>query len=448
MFQHFAYVLPEQLSFKETYYGYRGALACWQRLQEQKQFPLFLRDFFPWVGDQTTVVPVEQRGIVPIGLPGAKGERRLPVTVVDGVFYQMNTTGIARVWNALFAQWAGTEFGRLVVVLDRAGTAPRVPGIRYRSVPGYQPGERDRTMLQTVCDDEGADLFISTYYSTPLTTPSLFLAHDMIPEFTDFYNLADAQWQEKHHAISRASAFVAVSHNTARDLAKLYPELKERIVVAHNGIDREIFSPASELNVQAFRKSKGLHKPYFLFVGMRQAYKNGLLPLLALKLLPDSESYTLLYVGGVPGLEPELKALAGNLDVRQANLTDEELISAYSGAAALIYPSTYEGFGLPILEAISCRCPVIACQNSSIPEVAGAAALYVSPEDPAELSAAMLQITAPEVRQHLIHLGERQAAKFSWKRMADIIQEVILQRFTTPEGEKGEHREAPLQAAV
>ncbi|WP_224983685.1 glycosyltransferase [Geomonas agri] len=447
VFQHFAYVLPEQLRFKETYYGYRGALACWQRLQEQKRFPLLLRDYFPWVCDQTTVVPVEEKGIVPIELPVTPAPQ-LPVTVVDGVFYQMNMTGIARVWTSLLIQWAGTDFGRSLVVLDRAGTAPRVPGIRYRSVPCYEAGDWDRTMLQTVCDDEGADVFVSTYYSTPLTTPSLFLAHDMIPEFTDCYDLSDAQWQEKHHAINRASAFVAVSRSTARDLVKLYPNLEDHVVVAHNGIDHDTFAPAPEEEVQAFRRRHGLDKPYFLFVGMRQAYKNGLLPLHALKKLPDPGAFTLLYVGGVGVLEPEVKALARNLDVRLAKLSDRELICAYSGAAALLYPSTYEGFGLPILEAMACRCPVITCQNSSIPEVAGAAALYVSPTDPGELSAAMMQVTTPEVRQHLVHLGSRQVAKFSWKKMADIIRGVICSTFPARGGGNRTREDATAPAVT
>lgn len=446
VFQHFAYVLPEQLSFKETYYGYRGALACWRNLQEQKRFPLRLRDFFPWVCDDTTVVPVEQRGVVPIPLPGSNPARQ-PVTVVDGVFYQMNHTGIARVWTSLLTQWAGTEFGDSLVVLDRAGTAPRVPGIRYRSVPCYQAGEWDRTMLQAVCDEEGAEAFVSTYYSTPLTTPSLFLAHDMIPEFTDFYDLADAQWQEKHHAINRASAFVAVSQSTARDLARLYPDLENRVAVAHNGIDRDVFSPAPEEEVADFRRRHGLDKPYFVFIGMRQAYKNGLLPLLALQLVPDPEAFTLLYVGGGPVLEPEMKALAGNLDVRVAALSDRDLVCAYSGAEALIYPSTYEGFGLPILEAMACRCPVITCQNSSIPEVAGAAALYVSHSDPRELADAMLQIATPEVRRHLIHLGDRQVAKFSWKKMADTVRELICREFPA-DGDRGEIETHAAQAAL
>ena len=353
--------------------------------------------------------------------------RRLPVTVIDGVFFQLNNTGIARVWLAILSQWAGTEFGDSVVVLDRIKTAPRIPGIRYRIVPAYDIArqEWDRAMLQQVCDDEGADLFVSTYYTTPLTTPSVFLAHDMIPEFTNYFDLAEPQWQEKHHAISRASAFIAVSRSTAVDLGRLYPELAERVVVAHNGIDREFFSPAPAGEVQRFRERHGLTKPYFVFVGRLNGYKNGRLLLDAVTRLPDPENYTLLFIGGQPELQASLQALAGDADVRVTRLSDQELRLAYCGAAALVYPSKYEGFGLPILEAMGCNCPVITCQNSSLQEVAGAAALYVSPDDPGELASALQQIQMPEVRNQLIKMGARQAGKFSWEKMAGIIQEVI-----------------------
>jgi hypothetical protein len=429
VFQHFAYVLPEQLRFKESYYGYRGALACWQRLQEQKSFPVLLRDFFPWVGDHTSVVPVEVQRVVPIKLPAAavRAERKLPVTVVDGVFFQMNNTGIARLWRSILCEWAKTEFGRSILVLDRMGTAPRIPGLRYRNVPGYdhQPQGWDRTMLQQVCTEEGADLFMSTYYTTPLSTPSVFLAYDMIPEFTNFYDLSDAQWQEKHHAIQRSSAVIAISRSTANDLGKLYPELAGRVAVAHCGLDREQFYPASAAEIRQLKERHGIDKPYFLFIGSRNGYKNGKLVLEAFTRLPDKHNYLLLYVGGNPALEPSFRAVAGDADVRVVPLNDAELRVAYSGAVAFVYPSMYEGFGLPVLEAMGCGCPVITCQNSSLPEVAGGAALFVSPEDPDQLTTALQQVQIPEVRQGLIGMGSRQALKFTWENMAEIMQGVI-----------------------
>lgn len=429
VFQHMAYVLPQQLRFKESYYGYQGALAGWTGLQEQVNFPVLLRDHFPWVRDHTTVVPASLIGVVPLKVH--EEPRKMPVTVIDGVFFQMNHTGIARVWKAILSEWARTEFGKSIVVLDRIGTAPRIPGLRYRIIPAYDvtPKEWDRNMLQVVCNEEGADLFISSYYTTPLTTPSLFLAHDMIPECTNYYDLSHPQWQEKHHAISRASAFVAVSRNTAFDLGRLYPGVAADVVVAHNGLDSEFFSPASDEEIRLLRESRSLDKPFFLFVGSRNGYKNGQFLAQAFSCLPDKENCTLLYVGGLPVLEPGIQPCAAGCDVRVANLSDQELRVAYSCAVALVYPSRYEGFGLPILEAMGCGCPVITCQNSSLPEVAGAAALYVEPDDPQQLATAMQQVQLPEVRQQLIRMGTRQSGKFSWGKMAGIIQEVVCNRF-------------------
>ena len=104
--------------------------------------------------------------------------------VLDGVFFQLYNTGIARVWKSLLEEWANTEFGKHLVVLDRVGTAPKIEGISYYQIPAYDYNntDADRVMLQQVCNDLGAELFISTYYTTPIETPSVFMGYDMIPE--------------------------------------------------------------------------------------------------------------------------------------------------------------------------------------------------------------------------------------------------------------------------
>ncbi|MCM0081182.1 glycosyltransferase [Geomonas sp. Red32] len=367
------------------------------------------------------------------GLPAAAmaGSAPYPTVVVDGVFFMTPKTGITRVWEALLTEWGKSGFGKSVVLLDRIGTAPKIPGLRYRTLPAYsaRPEGVDRARVQKVCDEEGADLFISTYYSSPLTTPSLFLSHDMIPEMSGLYDLNDAQWTEKRHAMARASAYVAVSQSTARNMESLHPELAGHIEVAHCGIDRTLFRPASEQEKSEFRKARGLTKPYFLFVGKRTEHKNGKLLFQAFSRLPDREEYSIVCVGGAPQLEPELAALAAGCEVHLANFTDEELRLAYACAAAFVYPSTHEGFGLPLLEAMACHCPVITCQNSSIPEVAGAAALYVDPDSPDQLAADLINVLNPDVRSHLIKTGLRQVEHFSWEKMARTIQEIICLEF-------------------
>jgi hypothetical protein len=129
------------------------------------------------------------------------------------------------------------------LVLDRAGTAPKIPGIRYRTISphDYNDLEADRAMLQEICDRENADLFISTYYSFPTSTPSVFLAYDMIPE-TLGANFQEPMWQEKHDAIQKACAYLAISDNTARDLKQIFPEI-ESITTAPCGVE-SLFTPA------------------------------------------------------------------------------------------------------------------------------------------------------------------------------------------------------------
>jgi glycosyltransferase involved in cell wall biosynthesis len=114
-------------------------------------------------------------------------------------------------------------------------------------------------------------------------------------------------------------------------------------------------------------------------------------------------------------------------------LSDEELQCAYSGAVALVYPSRYEGFGLPVLEAMACSCPVITCHNSSIPEVGGEAAIYVDPDDVAGMCRALLTVQEPTTRGDRIARGLAQAKNFSWARMASQIGE-RLARWALPQG--------------
>jgi len=218
----------------------------------------------------------------------------------------------------------------------------------------------------------------------------------------------------KHHGIRHASAFIAVSRNTALDLIRFHPPAANSMTIAHNGIDTSQFYPSSATDIDQFRKQHSIDKPYFLYIGDRTAYKNGWLFFAGLAALPNRSDFEVVCVGGHPTLEPDFAVLVPDVHVHVLALSDEALRSAYSGAIAFVYPSLYEGFGLPILEAMACNCPVITCHNSSIPEVAGAAALYVEFNKPDEMTVALQHIQRDEVRQHLIHMGQRQIKKFSW----------------------------------
>jgi glycosyltransferase involved in cell wall biosynthesis len=349
---------------------------------------------------------------------------RKPTILVDAVFFQFYKTGIGRVWISLLNQWLKTGLTKHIIILERLGTAPKIPGI-----PLYNDAnpEQERALLQQICDEEQADIFISSYYTVPETTPSVFMAYDMIPEAIGNMNLI--MMREKHFAINHAQAFVSISENTAKDLRKFFPEIAEKLItIAHCGISED-FVTASPSEVNSFKHKYGIRKPYFLMVGsaFSQAnnYKNGELFFKAFAELENHESFDILCTGGT-SLDPYFRQYTSGSTVHMLRLPDEELRLAYAGAIALVFPSLYEGFGMPIIEAMACGCPVITCANSSIPEVAGEAALYVNETDPAEMAEALSKVQQITVREELIQAGLLRSQKYTWESMAEKVGNTLL----------------------
>lgn len=351
-----------------------------------------------------------------------------PRIVVDGCVFQESGEGIARVWESVMREWSRSGFAAHVTVLDRGTTAPRFEGFNYRELPRVR--ERDataqRSLLQAVCDCEHADLFVSTLYTTPQRTPSVLVVYDLTPEMLG-WDLRGPMWRERIHAISRASAHICISQNTAGDLHRLYPATAEKPCdVALLGVD-ESYQPASRPAVEKLRLDLGLPERYFLFMGLRDEYKNAALLLDTLARHTSDPGFGVLFVGG--SLEPESSVArrAGAVPIRVARrLSDDELRAAYTGASALLYLSRYEGFGLPVLEAMACGCPVICGSHSSLPEVAGDAALYLDSLDIDTLSAAMDRVLQPQMRDELVQRGFENCRRFSWERTAQQMQQAMV----------------------
>ncbi|MCX8079409.1 MAG: glycosyltransferase [Geminocystis sp.] len=362
-------------------------------------------------------------------------EPKSPIIVIDGVFFQLWRTGIARVWYSLLREWAKGEFASHILVLDRVNTAPRIEGIRYRTIAGYNVNniEGDRRLLQQICDEEGAELFISTYYTIPQTTPSILMLHDMIPELFGL-DLNHPSWRGKTEAINYASHYICVSENTARDLRRIYPHIRETdITIAYNGVGEE-FYPANQEEIIRFKHKYGIHKPYFLITSAlgEGTYKNTILFFQAFSKLANRGGFDVVATGFGNQLPPEWRKYTTGCSVHCLYLGDEELRVAYSGAVALVYPSKYEGFGLPLLEAMACGCPIITTPNASLPEIGGKAAIYVEDDDVEGMAEALCEIQKPSVRERLIKEGLERVKQFSWANTASIIRETILDVVSLP----------------
>ena len=307
---------------------------------------------------------------------------------------------------------------------------PIIPGINLIPFQSWDASGRgeDALKIQEMCSRTKADCFISTYYSSPVRTPSVVLHHDFIPEIRGS-RLQEVPWKEKQLAIAGAAGHVCVSHNTAADLLFLNPSIpNNRIRASALGIAPGI-GRAEDSAVKAFRDMHGLSKPYLLFVGERiglvgepedvAGYKNAALLFRAMHQWEESGRYQLVLIGGNTVLEEKLRDLAPELLPIMISPDDKDLAAAYSGAEALVYPSKYEGFGLPVLEAMACACPVITTKLSSLPEVAGGAAIYIDPDDKEGLRRAIVSIQNNELKQNLIGKGLERAAGFEWRRLAD-----------------------------
>lgn len=360
------------------------------------------------------------------------GTVRKPSIVIDGVIFQLQhgrPFGISRLWWSLLTELAATPLAGRIVLLDRDGTAPEIPGIRLRRVTPFQLGtaQEESPGLDRVCCEENAGIFISTYYTYTNATPSLLMLYDMIPERFDIVgpDAPNPEWRDKYHAIVNSLAFAAISRSTARDLTTFYPRAAESPLTVVSCAVSDDFMAHSEEEIAAFKAVNGIDRPYFLLVGRRDPHKNAALFFQAFAQLPDRGRYAIVMAGGGNALEQELRELAGPAAGYAGFFSDQDLSLAYSGALALVYPSLYEGFGLPILEAMQSGCPVITCQNSSLPEVAGSAALYVGEQDIEGMAKALMSVQQPDVRAYLVKRGLERARQFSWQESANLLAKTI-----------------------
>lgn len=236
--------------------------------------------------------------------------------------------------------------------------------------------------------------------------------------------------------IKRADFIIADSESTRGDLINHLKVSKEMIrVIYPSGHENFLSDPHPKLQNQV-KARFGISDRYYLFVGTIEPRKNLTRVIEAFNLFLDVVSsdvrYQLVVVGQKDfGKGKLLKSITHDLRAKIDNtifagyVTHEELNQLYCGSEALVYPSLYEGFGIPILEAMASGVPVITARTTSIPEVAGEAAIYVDPQSNRSIAEGMLHLQGdPALRKSLIQKGFEQLKKFSWKKTAQETCEV------------------------
>ncbi len=266
------------------------------------------------------------------------------------------------------------------------------------------------------------DIVHETYYSGCPTykgsAARVLMVHDMIHErFPDSFFPNDPVAKNKALAIARADHIFCNSECTRRDLIETCNVPESKVSVTYLGYDTlSAFGQVASALVGP--------KPYLLYVGSRHGYKNfeGLIKAFASSALLKTDTRIVCFGGGpLTGVErdllTQLKLSVG--DVVQIGGNDERLAALYQGAMAFVYPSKYEGFGIPPLEAMSLGCPVVCSNTSSIPEVVGNAGAYFDPNDTESMRDAIESVLQSAGRQQeLVALGGARVQTFSWERCA------------------------------
>lgn len=285
-----------------------------------------------------------------------------------------------------------------------------------------------RTMKQVSAMVQAGGVYHATEHLLPkLPCPTIMTVHDLIFErYPQHHTWRNVQFLRTAmpRFVRAASAIIAISKRTRDDLIEFYQTPTEKIHVIYEGIDKR-FRPASEAEIARVKAEYSPDRPWLLMVGTLEPRKNHAAAIRALRLLKrEGFPHRLLCVGGKGWLFGQVNALVAELGLKNdvvfaGYAPDADLAPLYSGADCSLVPSLYEGFGFPVLEAMACNTPVVCSNTSSLPEVAGDAAVLIPPTDyHAIADAVRLVLTQPEYANMLRVRGIGQAAKFRWENCA------------------------------
>lgn len=304
------------------------------------------------------------------------------------------------------------------------GLLPQRPGIRQRVIPFPRLWTHVRFAAELWRDRPDVTFVPAHALPLWLPGPALVTVHDL---GYHFFPAAHAAWSRRYlewstpHSARRATVVLADSAATARDLQTLYNIPAEKVRVVYPGVDDRLHRVTEPGLLDRVRERYSLPDRYLVFLGTLQPRKNIERLVAAYAASGVYEQGVGLVLGGAQGWLYDPAWTAGIPGVQELGyVADEDIAALYSGALALVFPSLYEGFGFPVLEAMCCGIPVVASNTSSLPELTGQnAAIQVDPLSVESITSAIQRIVADDpLRKRLVDAGHQQVSQFTWDAAA------------------------------
>lgn len=292
------------------------------------------------------------------------------------------------------------------------------------------------------------DIMHFTHFNAPVLyrKPSIVTIHDLTLSLYPGKKMAGFIERTAYNfvirlIVRRAKKIIAVSQHTKKDLVNILHADPKKIEVIYEGISPHFHKIQNQNSVDEFKKRMNFNKPYLLYTGVWRSHKNLVNLIKAFAVLKHKYHFNgmLVITGKEDPWYPEVKQTVKDNrlegDVRFTGLiSDEELVFLYNAALVYVFPSLYEGFGLPALEAFACGIPVCAANASSLPEICGEGnAVFFNPHDPADIASKIASVyNDPATMEKLIKSGYQRVKNFSWQEMARKTLEIYHQAARLP----------------
>lgn len=368
-------------------------------------------------------------------------QEKIRIFMDNQIFTIQNFGGISRVFTELYLRFKSGSFSECEIpiifsendylkgILNTHSLFPENKSFLKKLF--YYAINRSYSVLRLLRGN--FDVFQPTYYDPYFlpflkNKPFVLVVHDMTHElFPENVSIQDRTIEWKKKLVYKADRIVAISENTKRDIIKFYDIDESKIEVIYWGTSMAVSKEKVEID---------LPEKYILFVGNRNTYKNfNLFFKSIIPILKEKQDLNLVCAGSSKFSQEEMEMIQREELVDRVKhikfKNDKEQAYIYNNAICFVFPSLYEGFGLPVLEAFACDCPVVLSNTSSFPEVGGDAVEYFNPRDTKSIEDSVRRVVEnPKLRKEMIQKGKQRLKIFSWdnaaKKFLDIYKTLKL----------------------